>query len=64
MMSETLQIKKRKPLPPVTPGGLFYIVVLYLREGGVEIVTCEEKAVNRVNTTPARYAGWGYVLVE
>jgi hypothetical protein len=62
-MVEQLQTKKRKPLPPVTPDGLFYIVVLYLQEGGVEVVTCEEKAERRMLETPGRYAGWAYVLV-
>lgn len=62
-MVEQLQTKRRKPLPDVTPDGLFYIVVLYLREGGVEVVTCEEKAERHIHENPGRYAGWAYVLV-
>jgi len=63
-MIETITQKERKTLPAVTPGGLFYIVVLYLCGGGVEVVTCEEKAAQRINKTPERYLDWGYVLVE
>jgi len=63
-MVAQLQTTKRKTLPAVTPGGLFYIVVLYLCGGGVEVVTCEEKAAQRINKTPERYLDWGYVLVE
>lgn len=50
-------------LPPVTPDGLFYIVVLFLTEGGVEVVTSEEKAAKRMLDHPGTYTHFEYVLV-
>jgi hypothetical protein len=60
----TQPIQKKRNLPPLTDQGLFYIVVLHRTDGGVKVVTCEEKAETIINLNPGQYTRWEYVLVE